>query len=155
MDRSAPILAADPLRRGPFRVGVVGPGPDTRFDTQRAHALLSRALDTIAASVPDSSFELVAGLTDTGLNAIAYREARRRGYRAAGVACERAKEHAIYPCDRSIVVTGDTWGVESERFLSEIDILVRIGGGEQSRTEARMAQMRNLPLLEYELPENS
>lgn len=138
-----------------YRIGVVGPGPDTRFDAQRARALLERALDTIVASVPDSSFEIVAGFTDTGMNAIAYREARRRGYRTAGVACERAKEHPIYPCDRRIIVPGDTWGVESARFLSEIDVLVRIGGGEQSRAEARMAQLRRMPLLEYELPENS
>lgn len=44
-------------------------------------------------------------------------------------------------------MTGD----ESEKFLSLLNAIVRVGGGKQSLDEVESAKKKNLPVFEFEL----
>jgi hypothetical protein len=72
--------------------------------------------------------------------------------RTVGIACVKAREFECFDVDERIVdETWLNWGDESETFLREINALVRIGGGEQSHTEAAMFRERGGNVYEYEL----
>lgn len=109
------------------------------------------AFNTIAAENPGSDIEVVSGLTDVGVLAIAYEEAFQRGWRTVGIACKKATEHRLYPVDEQIIV-GENWGDESPRFLASIDMIVRVGGGKQSANEVEAVKNAGGRVLEYDLP---
>ncbi len=133
----------------PFRIGVVG--YIKNIDDTVVEELLRNAFGIIETSIPGRKIEIVAGLTDLGTNKVAYRVAENLGYGTGGVACELAHEHPLYPCDWREFVPGQ-WGDESKTFVSMIHSLVRVGGGKQARTEARMAEAMKLPMIEYDFP---
>lgn len=134
-----------------LRIGVVGYSREC-FDRGVAAALVRAALDAAVAGRPDGERVLVAGLTDLGIPALAYREAARRGWRTAGYACARAQALRCYPVDERVVV-GERWGDESAAFVAAVDVLVRVGGGPQSRREVAMARAAGLEVFEHELAE--
>jgi hypothetical protein len=134
-----------------LNVGLVGYCLPTKFDETEAARLVEEALDTIVREYPDvEEFTLVAGLTDMGVQALAYRSARKRGWMTAGVACAKASKYGWYDVDEYAII-GEKWGDESETFLGECDVLVRIGGGEQSHREAKLFAERGGKVYEYEL----
>jgi hypothetical protein len=57
--------------------------------------------------------------------------------RTVGVSAKQALRvrAGVYPVDERVIV-GDRFGDESDAFLARIDVLIRIGGGAQSRREA-------------------
>lgn len=133
------------------KIGVVGySGP--KFDETIAKALMEIALDMVEANHKDNEYMLVSGLTDMGIPAIAYRSADKRGWKTMGIACEKADENPCYGVDE-IIIEGTDWGDESETFLKNIDILVRIGGGKQSFEETEKAKQKKMWVYEYDLPE--
>lgn len=67
-----------------------------------------------------------------------------------GIMCKKGYDYKLFPVDKMIVV-GDEWGEESQEFLSSIEVLFRIGGGEQSHEEATKAKKMNIEVHEYEL----
>ncbi|MBI4148037.1 hypothetical protein HY490_01990 [Candidatus Woesearchaeota archaeon] len=75
----------------------------------------------------------------------------RRGYRTVGIACAKAKDYELFPVNEKIIV-GDNWGDESPVFLNYIDVLVRVGGGAQSKRETAETKSRGKPVIEYDLP---
>ena len=81
---------------------------------------------------------------------MAYRIARHKSIKTAGVACSDAKNYDCFDCDR-VEVVGDNWGDESETFISQLDALVRVGGGPQSMREVEMAVARGIPVYQREL----
>eukprot|EP00727_Mastigamoeba_balamuthi_P007485 m51a1_g3357 hypothetical protein (221) ;mRNA; f:433145-433868 len=120
---------------GSFRVGVVGFSKQ-QFDESRAAEVLRDSFDRLerVAKAAGSPVDVVSGLTDCGVPALAYREAARRGFRTVGVAPACAQDERCWPCDE-VVVVGRAFGDESEAFLSRIDALVCVGGGQQARRE--------------------
>ncbi|KAJ4463006.1 putative Cell division control protein 31 [Paratrimastix pyriformis] len=121
-----------------MRIGVVGfSQPD--FDHGEAREKLKKIIEEIIRGLPPGEIEIVSGLTASGVPLIAYQIARELGLRTAGVAPSAALTHpyGCFPVDRKEIV-GDTFGDESETFINQIDILVRVGGGMQSYREVEL-----------------
>ncbi len=133
-----------------MRIGVIGYSGKP-FDKERAINMIRDAFDLLEQGNPGEEFIAVSGLTDLGIPALAYREAVKRGWSTIGIACSRAKDDPCFPCD-NIIIVGDNWGDESEMFISNIDVLVRVGGGAQSMKENKMAVDKGIMTIEYELP---
>lgn len=88
----------------------------------------------------DVKFEMVGGLTDIGVNKYAYEQATRMKddvVKTVGFACSKASENPCFPVDEKHII-GTEWGDESDAFLDYIDVLVKIGGGRQSKKEWEM-----------------
>jgi len=132
-------------------VGVVGYSGG-KFNEDIAKALMAIALDVVEENHKDDKYELVSGLTDMGIPAIAYRMAGQRGWKTVGIACEKANENPCYDVDERII-EGKEWGDESTTFLKRLDVLIRIGGGKQSISETNCAKKKNIIVYEYDLLE--
>jgi hypothetical protein len=132
-----------------MRVGLVGYSSQ-KFDQSKALEYISEAFDVVEELFGSDGHILISGLTDVGIPWIGYREADRRDWYLIGVACARAKDYPCYHVHKE-VITGDNWGDESEKFLDSIDILIRIGGGKQSKREVAMAREREILTIEYDL----
>jgi hypothetical protein len=118
-----------------FRVGVVGYSTQ-EFDKHLAFSLFKEWLEEFASHNGAENIEVISGLTDLGVPGVAYHSARELGIRTVGIACSKANEHELFPCDKVIIV-GTEWGQESATFLARLTHLVRIGGGKQSLAEAQ------------------
>lgn len=143
----APWIRRVSTREVKLRVGVVGYS-NQDFNRDAALLLIQEAFDNLD---PAANIEIVSGLTDLGIPALAYEEATRRGWRTMGVACAKAFEHPCFPVD-DVIIRGESWGDESSVFLTMIDSLIRIGGGVQSHFEAHSAKIRGKRVVEFDLP---
>lgn len=133
-----------------IKIGVIGYSMQ-EFDKKKAIEYIKKAFDFIEKQYPDGKKTIISGLTDLGIPALAYREAKRRNWRVEGITCSKALDYIWYPVS-DITMVGRNWGDESETFLKAINILVRIGGGEQSMREVEMAKkMRGIDVMEYDL----
>jgi hypothetical protein len=132
-----------------IKVGVIGYSAQ-KFDISEATRLLESSLKPIKQKY-DKDVELVSGLTYLGIPAVAYRLAESYGWYTAGVACAKATMYDCYPVERQQIV-GAEWGDESVAFLSQLDILVRIGGGKQSIAEAQDFKQIGKFLIQHDLP---
>ncbi|NEP01383.1 MAG: hypothetical protein F6K58_22550 [Symploca sp. SIO2E9] len=132
-----------------MRIGVVGYSKQV-FESDTALSLIQRAFDVIATKQNIEVVEVVSGLTQLGIPALAYQEAVRRGWKTIGVACRKALDYQCFPVDQRIIV-GRNWGDESQAFLDMIDILVRFGGGQQAHFECLLAQEQGKQVIEFEL----
>jgi hypothetical protein len=119
-------------------VGVVG-FSSPRFDHDEARVLLREALSGVLAraGVVPGQAELVSGLTDVGVPGLAYALAVELGMRTIGISARQALRSRRFPVDEQILV-GQKYGDESEVFVARIDVLIRVGGGPQSRREVEM-----------------
>lgn len=81
---------------------------------------------------------------------LAYRAANLRGWKTSGIACAKAEEYKCFGVDERKII-GDNWGDESETFLKEVDVVVRIGGGKQSLNEVKTFSANGGRTYEYEL----
>jgi len=129
-------------------IGVVGYSGQA-FDNEKAKGLLQQAYDIIDQTYTGQKI-VVSGLTDQGIPALAYRHAVERDWKTVGIACADACNYDCFPVDEQIIV-GENWGDESERFLSSIDVLVRVGGGQQSIRETAEFMKTGKPVYEYNL----
>lgn len=136
-----------------MRIGVVGYSA-AKFDVDKARVLVDVGLDYFVNKAPMSGATIVSGLTDLGIPGLAYRYAQRKCIRTVGIACSKASEYECFPVDEKIIV-GDEWGDESATFLSNIDCLLRVGGGKQSHEEVdRFRKLKpNALIVELGLPE--
>ncbi|HEX6462721.1 MAG TPA: hypothetical protein VFZ58_05665 [Candidatus Saccharimonadales bacterium] len=97
-----------------LKIGVVGYCPPTVFDEDEARQLLHEALNEVIAGYPHvTEVWIVSGLTDVGIPALAYREARARGWWTMGVACAKAHDYRCFQTEKNKIV-GQNWGDESE-----------------------------------------
>ncbi len=140
-----------------LKIGVVGYSAQ-EFDKEAAETCIKNAYEYITHNYPDKNKTVVSGLSDLGIPAIAYREAEKRDWKTVGIACSKARDYECFPVDEEVIV-GDEWGDESKTFLESIDVLVRVGGGEQTKKETeefRKMTFKNKDsnslILEYELP---
>jgi len=134
-----------------IRIGVVGYSGG-KFDEDIGKALVMQAFKIVEQAYPDEEFSVVSGYTDMGIPAIAYRVADKLGWKTVGIACKKAYENPCYDVDQ-VKIVGEDWGDESPTFLSNIDVLVRVGGGKQSMEETEEAKDKGIPVYEYDLPE--
>jgi len=134
-----------------LKIGVVGYSGKP-FDKVIAKALLLIGFKVSGAEDKDADKVIVvSGLTDLGIPSIAYNIAKERGWKTSGIACKKAAEYDKFPCDEEKII-GEDWGDESETFLNSIDVLIRVGGGEQSMKEVKRAKEMKLQVFEYDLP---
>lgn len=136
-----------------LKIGVVGYCPPTMFDKDEAKRLLVDVFDQIVQDLDVKAcyveVMVVSGLADVGIPALAYREAVLRNWTTGGVACEKVCNFDEFPVDYRRVV-GKNWGEESEAFLAECDVLVRIGGGKQSKEEVKAFSALGGAVYEHE-----
>ena len=131
-----------------LRIGIVGYSAQ-KFNEEKARAIISKIFDDLEEQYGDN-IVVVSGLTAIGIPKLAYEEAKRRGWKTVGIACRKAYEYERFPVDEEIIV-GENWGDESETFINNVDILIRIGGGTQSRKETEMAKKSGKEVIEFEL----
>lgn len=132
-----------------LRIGVVGYSTQ-EFNQDDAKIFIESAFDGIQEKYPNYKMIVVSGLTNLGIPALAYAEAVKRGWKTIGIACKKAVEYDLFPVDSKIII-GDEWGQESETFLNNIDVLVRVGGGKQSLKETSAFKSIGKPVIEFEL----
>lgn len=133
-----------------LKIGVVGYSAQ-KFAEGEAKRMISEAFDNLESQYPDRPKTIVSGLTDLGIPALAYREAVRRGWKTVGIACSKAEEYDCFSVDERMIV-GYKWGDESETFLNSLDVLVRVGGGNQSTRETAEIKNRGKQVIEFDLP---
>jgi hypothetical protein len=140
------ILAEKPY----FRIGVVGYS-ENKFDKEKAKELLIENIDkALEKNTKNEKVSLVSGLTDMGIPGLAYREAKKRGFHTVGYACSKATEYDCFKVDEEHII-GDEWGAESDTFLANIDVLVAVGGGKQSKAELKKAEEMGIPIIKSDL----
>jgi len=115
------------------KIGIIGYSAQ-KFDIDKAKQKIKEGLEYFDANIND---ELVSGYTDIGIPSISYRIAKKMKMKTIGIACSKAKEYKLFPVDKEIIV-GDEWGDESDKFLSYITHLIKVGGGEQSKKEYKL-----------------
>jgi len=134
-------------------VGVVGYSQQ-EFDETEATIILEEAFDDIETEYVDNGdfdeIVVVSGLTNIGIPSIAYQVADDRGYETVGIAPDEATEYELYDVDE-IYWVGEKFGDESQAFIDMIDIIIRVGGGEQAHKEVEMADDEDISVIEYDL----
>lgn len=145
-----------------LRIGVVGYS-GKRFNKRVARAKLRRLLaeQVETRELDVKAVEVVSGLTNLGIPKIAYEVAVEMGMKTVGISASRAlsSSSGLFPVDKQIIV-GQHYGDESKEFIGYIDVLIRVGGGEQSAKEVTMFRERFAHdsasldgcLIEVELP---
>lgn len=121
-----------------LKIGVVGFSRNS-FDKKTATSKLKAILDKLVENADNQSIELVSGYTNMGVPKIAYQLADERGLITVGFSASQALRvrSGLYPVKKKIIV-GQKFGDESDAFVQYIDVLVRIGGGPQSRHETEL-----------------
>ncbi|MBU1151945.1 hypothetical protein KJ632_03925 [Patescibacteria group bacterium] len=135
---------------GKYNFGVVGYCPPSHFDEDEAKIMINKGFDQISTNHPDAEINIVSGLTNVGVLAIAYEEAQKRGWKTSGIACKKAEEYPLFPVDDKKIV-GENWGDESQTFINSIDGILRVGGGPQSKQEVRLVREKGGEVIEFEL----
>ena len=133
-------------------VGAMGYS-DKKFDKETARRYINLTFDEIEYfnDNPNQKFALVSGYTYLGIPGIAYEEAVRRGWKTVGVACSKAYNYQLYPCNLAFII-GKKWRDESSTFLKMCEVFIRVGGGPQSMDETVAAKTAGKTVYEYELP---
>ena len=136
-----------------LNVGVVGYSSQ-KFDEAEAREILEEAFDDIEDEYIETGdyeeINIVSGLTNMGIPKVAYEIADERGYNTMGVAPEEADDYDLYNVDE-IIYEGQNFGDESEVFIDNIDVLVKVGGGDQSQHELELAEAEDISVLEFDL----
>lgn len=138
-------------------IGVIGYSAQEYDKSKGAEYLLFSMFDMehlLTYELGCNRFKLVSGLTNLGIPKEAYSLANILGddVIAVGFACSKAKDYPQFPVDEKHII-GTEWGDESEAFLSDLDGLIRIGGGEQSHEEAKKFKEMypEKPIIEFDL----
>jgi orotate phosphoribosyltransferase-like protein len=123
-----------------IKIGVVGFSRN-QFDKTAATQKLKAIILRLTQAKDPQSFELVSGYTASGVPKIAYLIADELGIETVGFSANQALKvkNGVYPV-KKVILIGEKFGDESQKFVEYIDILVRIGGGKQSREEVALFQ---------------
>lgn len=128
-------------------MGYSGEFGEWSFDPDVARALIRDQLLRIHEDNTARVIEVVAGLTNIGIPRLAYEEAAKLGMITVGFAPDESLNYPHHHVDK-IVYQGEGWGDESAAFLDYCDMLIKVGGGEQSEAEFKTFQgpKTDLPL---------
>ena len=126
-----------------LKIGIVGFSRN-QFDKKTAILKLRNKLEYLLERHTDKEIEVVSGYTNIGVPRIAYRLADDMNLITVGFSAKQALKVrcGVYPVKKEIIV-GERFGDESEAFIEYIDVLIRIGGGPQSRKEAALFKEKN------------
>lgn len=126
-----------------MKIGVVG-FSSPQFDQERAKVILKTKLKELVSSTNNENIELVSGYTNSGIPKIAYEIADSMGLKTIGFSAKKAlsSSYGLYPVDKKIIF-GKNFGDESQAFIDYIDVLLRVGGGKQSRAEVELFKKKN------------
>lgn len=121
-----------------LKIGVVGFSRN-QFNQKDADKKLRQFIAQIIDNKDVQHIEIVSGLTNMGVPRLAYLLADELGITTVGFSASQAfrVRAGIYPVKKQIIV-GQKFGDESAEFIKYIDVLVRIGGGKQSRHETEL-----------------
>lgn len=137
-----------------INIGVIGYSSQ-KFDEDVAKTHIKDAFDEIEKKYKkeikdDVVFSVISGWSNVGIPKLAYEEAESRKWNTVGIACKKVDDYEKYPVKEGKKIGGD-WGDESETFLNELTVLVKIGGGKQSTKEFEKAKEMKIEVKEYEL----
>ena len=126
-----------------IKIGIVGFSRN-QFDKKAAYVKLEKILNDLTKDKDKAIFEIVSGYTASGVPLIAYKIADKLGLKTVGFSANQAKNvrSGVYSVQKVILV-GEKFGDESQSFIDYIDVLVRIGGGKQSRHEVALFKIKN------------
>lgn len=133
-----------------LKIGVVGYFSQA-FDEAKAYTLLESAIREISKKIKKGNIIIASGLTNAGMNKVAYDLAEDYGYLTAGIACAKSEKGDNRRCD-IVKISGNDWGDESHCLIDFCDAIIRVGGGKQSLKEVRMAKEAGKLVIEHELP---
>ena len=121
-----------------MKIGVVG-FSRSQFDKKMAILKLRNILEVLITGKDASTIEIISGYTNMGVPRIAYRLADDLGLKTVGFSAKQALRvrAGVYPV-KEVILVGERFGEESQQFIEYIDVLVRIGGGPQSRKEVAL-----------------
>lgn len=144
-----------------MKIGIIG-FSSTPFDQEKATALLQTTLQKVVSSIEPENIEIVSGYTNIGIPKIAYEIASSSGWTTVGFSAKEALTAScgLFPVHKEILV-GEKFGEESAAFVDYIDILIRIGGGQQSKKEVALFKKKHTSqelsgiLFEEEIRESS
>jgi len=121
-----------------LKIGVVGFSRN-QFDKKAAILQLRNHLEYFMEKYPNNEISIVSGYTNMGVPKLAYQIADDLGLHTVGFSAKQALRvrSGVYPVKEEIII-GERFGDESEAFIQYIDILLRVGGGPQSRKEVEM-----------------
>ena len=121
-----------------MKIGIVG-FSRSQFDKKMAILKLRNILEKLTIGKAPASIEIISGYTNMGVPRIAYRLADDMGFKTVGFSAKQALRvrAGVYPV-KEVILEGERFGEESQKFIEYIDILVRIGGGPQSRKEVEL-----------------
>jgi hypothetical protein len=133
-----------------LKIGVVGCTVQA-FNERTAKRLLLFAIETaIADHANVDSVEIVSGLSSFGISGLAYELAEEHEWMTAGIACSAATDYDYYSVER-VAIVGSKWGDEIGFFLNDVDVIVRVGDGEQAREVASEFKEAGGNVYEFEL----
>ena len=124
-----------------MKIGVVG-FSRSQFDKKMAILKLRNILEILTLGKDATNIEIISGYTNMGVPRIAYRLADDMGLKTVGFSAKQALRvrAGVYPV-KEVILVGERFGDESQKFIEYIDVLVRIGGGPQSRKEVALFKM--------------
>jgi predicted Rossmann-fold nucleotide-binding protein len=128
-----------------MKIGFIGFSAQ-KFDEEKARNIIRKSMMFL-----DLNYEVVSGATNMGIPKLVYEEAKRKGMKTIGIIPKEGMNYELFPQLDQLIVEGENWGEESERFLFMIDSLVMIGGGEQPKKEYKRAQEMGIPCRSYPL----
>ncbi len=131
-----------------MKIGIMGYSTQ-EFDVDKAYKILDGEFKELA-EIYNDDVEIVSGLTNLGIPAIAYELATKYGFTTIGIACKKAEEYECFPCDHSYII-GLNWRDEYGFFLDYCDEFIRVGGGKQSMEETSKAEDLGKYVKEYYL----
>lgn len=122
----------------PLKIGIVGFSRNA-FDKKAAQLKLQHILEQLTAEQAAQNFEIVNGYTASGVPQIAYHLADTMGIPTVGFSAKQALrvKSGLHPVQK-VMLVGERFGDESNAFIDYIDVLIRIGGGPQSRHEVEL-----------------
>lgn len=123
-----------------LKIGIVGFSKEC-FDKSEAQMNLEECIEAMIKIHKPKKVSIVSGLTFTGVPKLSYEYGKIKSYKTVGITAKRALNARIFPCD-TIYVFGDKYGDESEKFIEYRDVLIRVGGGKQSRNEVEMLKRK-------------
>ena len=128
-----------------FKIGIIG-SLKPNFDIDDAKEKIIEAIELILKYHPNKNYKIVSVMTNEGIPKHAYDIGKfNYNFNTIGYASKMIYQgkYGVYDVDEKVIV-GEKYGDECEYLISNVDSLIRIGGGYQSNYEVE--QFKNLLL---------